>query len=154
MKACGNMLKWTPRHSLTLSPIKTKTLKNHYVHQYTQHAKTQPSPTTGVPLAEGQHIQLLVFFLIFQFLFCSILGIAHNKNGWADIHQLYVKRRGLTQGSAFWGSHRHHFTLRREIFQNPPNLGLGIGISSLNKTAINFGTVQGILVQCSSIDAA
>ena len=78
----------------------------------------------------------------------------HSKNGMAEFRHLYVKRRGLAQGSAFWGSNRHHFTPWGEIPQKPPKLGLGIGISSLNKTVNNFRIPQRILVQCSFIDPA
>ena len=56
---------------------------------------------------KGSTYKLYVsFFFIFIFLFCSFLGSAPCKNGWADFDDLYVKRRGLAQGGAFLESQR------------------------------------------------
>jgi hypothetical protein len=48
----------------------------------------------------------LFFFIFYYYLFCSFLVTAPSKNGWTDFDDLYVKRRGLAEGSAFWGSQR------------------------------------------------
>ena len=81
------------------------------------------------------------FIFLFKYL-CSFLGIAHSKNGSADFRHLYVKRRGLLQGSAFWGSHRHHCILWGRKPPKTPKWGPGIGVSSLNKITDKFGTVE------------
>jgi hypothetical protein len=67
---------------------------------------------------------------------------------------LTVKRRGLTQGSAFWGSHRFQKLPKGSFFPNHPKFGLGTGISSLNKSINTFATVHAIFAQISSIGAA
>ena len=41
--------------------------------------------------------------VLLRFLFCSVLWVAHSKNGSTDFHFIYVKRRGLTQGRSFLG---------------------------------------------------
>ena len=102
----GNRPKWTPYRSETPSPIKTKLNTIHYVRGNSSRAKTHHQPIKGVWPTKGQHIRFLLVFFSFFFLFCSFLGSATCKNGWADFDDLYVKRRGLAQGGAFWGSQR------------------------------------------------
>ena len=103
----GNRPKSTPYRSETPSPIKTKLNTIHYVRGNSSRAKTHHQPIKGVWPTKGQHISfLLVFFIFYFFLFCSFLGSAPCKNGWADFDDLYFKRRGLAQGGAFLGSQR------------------------------------------------
>ena len=103
----GNRPKCTPYWSETPSPIKTKLNTIHYVRVNSSRAKTHHQPIKGVRPTKGQHISfLLVFFSFFFFLFFSFIGSAPCKNGSADFDDLYVKRRGLTQGGVFWGSQR------------------------------------------------
>jgi hypothetical protein len=69
-------------------------------------------------------------------------------------HDMYVKQRDLTLGSAFWGSQRNQKLPKRSFPQNTPKFGPVIGISSLNKIINNFSTVHAIFAQISSIGAA
>jgi hypothetical protein len=70
-----------------------------------------------------------------------------SKNDLADFDDLYVKRRGLAQGSAFWGSQRFQKLPRGSFSPKTPKSGLVIGISSLNKTINNFSTLHAIFAQ-------
>jgi hypothetical protein len=93
-------------------------------------------------------------FFLFFLIFCSFLVTAPSKNGWADFDDLYIKRRGIAQGSAFWWSQRFQKFPRDNFSPKSPKFGAGIGISSLNKTVNNFRTVLAIFAQISSINAA
>jgi hypothetical protein len=116
-------------------------------------AETHHQPIKGAPPTKGQH-KLCVSIFLFLFLFCSFLVTEPSKTGSTDFENLYIKRRGLAQRSAFWGSQRFQKFPRVHFSQNPPKFGSGIGISSLNKTINNFSTVHAISAQISSIGAA
>jgi len=45
----------------------------------------------------------LVTFLPFPESPSLFLVFAYSKNGWTDFHDVYLKRRGFTQGCAIWG---------------------------------------------------
>ena len=77
LEANGNMQKWTPRHSVTPSPIKTNNPTNHYVH-YVGHfgvyivgralrLPVRLSPPTSLPCAAwalvGQRHATIVWLL-------------------------------------------------------------------------------------------
>jgi hypothetical protein len=85
-------------------------------------------------------------FLVF-FLFCLFLVTAPSKNGSAEFDDLYVKRRGLAQGSAFWASQRFRKLPRSSFSPKKPKFGPGIGMSSLNKNINNFSTDHAIFAQ-------
>ncbi len=118
----GNRPKSTTRRPNTPSPIQTKLLTNHYVHYTSPEVKGHHRAISGFPPTKAQYIQFLLVF-IFHFLlffsFSSFLGIAYSRNGWTDFHQLYVKRRGLTQGSSFWGLIRMSTTVGTLSPKNP-----------------------------------
>jgi hypothetical protein len=88
------------------------------------------------------------------YFYFSFLATSPSRNGSADFDDLYVKRRGLAQGSAFWGSQRFQKLPRGHFPQPPPKFGLRIGISSFNNTINNFSTVHAIFAHICLIGAA
>lgn len=117
--------------------------------------KVSPAPLLG-SRPPRVNIYTFGFFSFFSHsltFFRSFLAIVHSKNGSFDFRQWYVKRRGLQQGSAFWGSHRYNSIFWGAIPQKPLKWGPGIGIPSLNETTNNFRTVSPISTHFSSIDA-
>jgi hypothetical protein len=70
-----------------------------------------------------------------------------SKNGKADFDDLYVKRRGLAQGSALGGSQRLQNFQGIHFLQKFLKSGPGIRISSLNKTMNNFSSVFAALLK-------
>jgi hypothetical protein len=68
-----------------------------------------------------------LFFFCFL-LFCSFLVTAPSKNGSADFDDLNVKRRGIAQGSAFWGLNASK-NFQGVHFPKTPKLGPGIEIN-------------------------
>jgi hypothetical protein len=96
----------------------------------------------------------VLVFSFFLFLFCSFHVTAPSKNGSANFHDLYVKRRGLEQEKPF-GGHIASKNFQGVHFPpKPPKIGPGIRIPSLNKIMNNFSTVHAIFTQISSIGAA
>jgi hypothetical protein len=61
-----------------------------------------------------------VLFLISN----SLLGHAHSRRRALDPHVLYINRRSVAQGCAFWGFH-HHDTSHGRIFPKTLNFGVG-----------------------------
>jgi hypothetical protein len=86
------------------------------------------------PDHKGSTYKLCVSFFI---LFCSFLVTATSKNGSADFDDLFVKRRGSVQGSAFRGSKRFE-ELPRGSFPRSPQNWPGIGSSAETKPCITF----------------
>jgi len=75
---------------------------------------------------------LLFLFSFFPFCF-SLLHLAYRSPQWTHFHDLYVKRRVFTQGSAFWGSPWWIFTFTP--FYSPKFENLHYGLWQL-RTAI------------------
>ena len=78
------------------------------------------------------NLWLSVPSLSFPFL-PFFLVVAYSKNGWTDIHDLYMKRRGFTQGCAFWG------------FRWQKNIGQGI---KTPKNTPKVGVVRQFQAKC------
>ena len=51
-------------------------------------------------------------YVSIHFLF---LPLGHSPNRWTDFDALWLKRRGLAQGSAFGGSHFQIFQFRGSL---------------------------------------
>jgi hypothetical protein len=81
------------------------------------------------------------------FLFSIILFVSCHRAQQKRFSDLYVKRRGLAQGSAFWGFQRFHKLPRGSFSPKIPQNLAGNGMN-------NFLTVHAIFVQLSSIGAA
>jgi hypothetical protein len=54
-------------------------------------------------------LQLLCFIFLF---FIYFLHHLNSPNAWADVDGWWLKRGGLMQGSAFWGSRYYKISLR------------------------------------------
>jgi hypothetical protein len=83
--------------------------------------------------------------------FSSFVVTSSSKNGSADFHDLYVKRRVSRKEVPFLSPNA---SKNFQWVQFPPKafkFGLGIWISSFNKTVNNVSTVHAIFARISSI---
>jgi len=105
-KVNGTMQILTPCRSETPENIETKIGHNDYIMGPFNPANFHRNRSNGIcsPYSWNITLKCVIPFLSFPFLsFPFFLVVAYSKNGWTDFHNLYLKRRGLTQGSAFWG---------------------------------------------------
>jgi hypothetical protein len=133
----GNRRKWTP------SMVKTKLNTIHYVSGELLKGQNSSSADQRGPTHKDQHISFLLVFSSF----ISFVSRHHSKNGQAEFDDLYVKRRGLTQGNAIWGSQCLQKLSRSSYSPIPPKSGLRIGISGSAKSMNNFSTIYAIFAQ-------
>jgi hypothetical protein len=84
-------------------PIVLKFCTVDYVGETTKHAKNGYNRLArgGSPCRWNISIYTLLYFTLPFFRYQ-----AYRPDHWTDLHARYLKRRGLLQGSAFWGSHR------------------------------------------------
>jgi hypothetical protein len=77
-------------------------------------------------------------------------GQAHSRPRALESHILYTNRRGFSQGSAFWRSHRYVSSHRGVIPKNPLILGTSMGISSL----IVYGRISAQEKRITTLDSS
>ena len=53
----------------------------------------------------------LLYLTLLYFTFFFLVSL-YSPNGWTDLYAQWLKRRGLLQGSAFWGSRWYEFRFR------------------------------------------
>jgi hypothetical protein len=73
------------------------------------------------PLLVSRPLRINIGYNIFIYLLVTVLGIAHSENVSADFHHLYLKRRGLLQGSAFWSFIDTTSPVAEKFRKNPQN---------------------------------
>jgi len=84
--------------SKTLEGIATKLGVRNYVGDPTLTSKYGSDRAAWGVSAHARNITVCDFFPFFF----SFLQLAYRSPQWTDFHDLYVKRRVFTQGSAFW----------------------------------------------------
>jgi hypothetical protein len=113
----GNMPFSGTHRTKTPWPIVLKFCTVDYVGETTKPAKSgyNRMDRGGSPYRWNISIYTLLYFTLLYFTFFLFPYQAYRQDPWTDLHARYLKRRGLLQASAFWGSHRWKKKLRGNI---------------------------------------
>ena len=141
MEVYGKGWNLTPPPPATHKPLNRWSPKFVYVTKsgYLHHAKFYPNQFRGFGSAHAWFHAPRHKVTRLQYFFWEVLEKGYCRDARSDFDAKYVKRRGSTQGSAFWGSQNQYLRFRPLFPQKSPFLGpISTGLQLENSSVVRI----------------